>query len=633
MIYGKYVAALCIPRIHDGTNHKLIVSLSRSLYCCGIKLLVYATPSELYWKTQDEKGEKAVFELINYDVTDVVIIHTEALKDKETIEQIISRSHSHNVPVITIGGNYPGCSGVSFDYSAGFEKIVRHVLQDHGVRNFHMIAGLKDNSYSDERIEIVRKVADELDICFDEEDISYGGFWSRPTIEAVEALFVRRRRLPQALICANDSMAVAALGVVKKHGLKVPEDIIITGFDGINEVKYCSPNITTGLCSTDQLADAIAELVRENISGVSQAEYRVVVPKLWKAESCGCEGSGSIDPSEKLTEINNSFYRYQGEEEQMFRMMSRMLQCRDLHEVVDVIEHASLYDIVITLDPECADRTTNPLEWSRERVFGDTVKLIYNTYNPLNGKIVDLNIKELLPDMEQLFIHETPLFFFALHYNGIPMGYVSFGFFDYEIQNYYKVSQIVNALDCAIGAFRTVQYQHYLSDKISEMYRCDGLTHLLNRTALKNEYHTMAERCSGKMTVVLADLDGLKHINDTYGHDDGDFAICAVAQAMLAGCPEDSLCTRWGGDEMLAVIPGEASSDEIHSRLDKYLSGVNATSGKPYHISASIGIRTFDVCDYQELENMIKDADQLMYQEKKRKKTTHSGVKNESCYI
>ena len=110
---------------------------------------------------------------------------------------------------------------------------------------------------------------------------------------------------------------------------------------------------------------------------------------------------------------------------------------------------------------------------------------------------------------------------------GVPMGFVCFNYHDYDIQNYYKASQITSTLNTAFGAFRSMQYQQYLTEKIEEMYRCDGLTHLLNRAALKNLYPELLKKCSGTMTVILADLDGLKHINDNYGHDE---AITRFAQ-------------------------------------------------------------------------------------------------------
>lgn len=91
---------------------------------------------------------------------------------------------------------------------------------------------------------------------------------------------------------------------------------------------------------------------------------------------------------------------------------------------------------------------------------------------------------------------------------GVPMGFLCFSYHNYDIQNYYKTFQITSTLNTAFGAFRSKQYQHYLTEKIEEMYRCDGLTHLLNRAALKNLYPELLKKCSGTMTVILADLDG-----------------------------------------------------------------------------------------------------------------------------
>ena len=216
--------------------------------------------------------------------------------------------------------------------------------------------------------------------------------------------------------------------------------------------------------------------------------------------------------------------------------------------------------------------------------------------------------------------HEESLIFLLLNYMGVPMGFVCFNYHDYDIQNYYKASQITSTLNTAFGAFRSMQYQQYLTEKIEEMYRCDGLTHLLNRAALKNLYPELLKKCSGTMTVILADLDGLKHINDNYGHDDGDYAICAVADALRSCCPQNALCVRWGGDEMVAVIPGTISSEEIYRSVDAYLENLNSISGKEFEISASVGIKSFDLTDSADLEYMIRMTDELMYSDKNHKK-------------
>ena len=621
MLYGKTIVALCDPRIQDASNHKFITTFAKSLSAQNGRLLVYSTTSELYWKNIDEQGEKAVFDLINYEVTDAVVIHDEFIKDKDMVRQLISAAHSHGIPVIVIGAHYPGCVRVSFDYSAGFAQVVRHVIEKHNVRNIHMIAGIKDNQFSEERIDVVRKLADEYGIDFGDEDISYGEFWSVPTENAVEQLLVRRRRLPQAIICANDIMAITAVSVLKRRGIRVPEDIIITGFDGIKDAQYCTPQITTCLCSNEHLASTVADVIMKRLSGESVPEEVLVVPELQTSASCGCTAVVKVNPSEELTYINNSFNRFQSEEEHMFRMISHVLRCKDIPGVAEVLDRYDFYDLVIALNPECTERRFNPLERGSGANYGDMVKIIYNTNYPMHGRIDDMRTMDLHPNLKDMLTdHDEPLIFYSLSYMGVPMGFLCFNYHDYDIQNYYKASQIISTLNTAFGAFRSKQYQEYLTDKIEEMYRCDGLTHLLNRVALKNLYPELLKKCSGTMTVVLADLDGLKSINDTFGHDDGDFAICAVAGAIRSCCPENALCIRWGGDEMVAVIPEYADPENILRSIDSHLKEINESSGKEYTISASVGIKSFDLTSAGDLESMIRLTDELMYSSKHRKK-------------
>lgn len=621
MLYGQHLVALCIPRIHEGTNHKFITSLNKHLIERNCRLLVYTTPSELYWNSIDEQGEKSVFELINYNITDAIIIHDEAIKNKEVVNGLISKARQYNIPVITLGGEHDGCTIVKFDYSTGFESVVRHVLRDHHVTDFHFIAGIKGNEFSEERIQVVRKVARELDVPFSDEDVSYGEFWSKPTEEAVEALFTRRRRLPRAIICANDSMAITTVNVLKRHGIKVPENVIVTGFDGISDVNFCTPRITTCLCNNDQLAECVAQTTSEKIAGARTPDCHLVVPVLQKSESCGCKSDDVLNASEELTYLNNSFTRYQNEEEHMFRMISRIMECHSFTQVADILDKYDFYDMVIMLNPECLDSTFDPLSKTRNNPFGEKVKIIYNTNYPLRGRIEEMETQLILPNLKDMLTeHDEPLLIFSLNYMGLTMGYCVFNYHNYDIQNYYKASQIVNTLNCAFGAYRTIQYQHYLSEKIEEMYRCDGLTHLLNRLALKNSYGDILKCANGKLTVVLADLDHLKYINDNYGHDDGDFAICTVADALKRSSPENALCVRWGGDEMVAVIPGVYSGDVIRRDMNKYIEAVNSTSDKKYSISASVGVMTFDTGEFSAFEDMVRATDQMMYSEKNRKR-------------
>ena len=155
-----------------------------------------------------------------------------------------------------------------------------------------------------------------------------------------------------------------------------------------------------------------------------------------------------------------------------------------------------------------------------------------------------------------------------------------------------KIPQNANAIGNAIGGYRNVRYKQFLMQQIDEMYRIDTLTGLHNRRGFEKEYRKLLDTEEGKkpLTIVMADLDRLKFINDTYGHKEGDFAIHAVAQGLVRVCPPGSIFTRFGGDEMLAVCLGVQNVAKMKEEFSKYFANLNATSNKEYLIEASTGI-------------------------------------------
>ncbi len=162
-----------------------------------------------------------------------------------------------------------------------------------------------------------------------------------------------------------------------------------------------------------------------------------------------------------------------------------------------------------------------------------------------------------------------------------------------------------------------------LSQKLIDLYKRDSLTGFYQRKALSVEYDQMVEKAkksSHEIGVMLVDLDGLKYINDTFGHTDGDKAIKVVSQAMKEAMPNEAMLFRYGGDELLAIFvkDGEISpiTEAIHRNLTKYME----ENKPPYIIGASIGCAVDSELKEKNLRELISIADELMYTEKNAKK-------------
>ncbi len=134
------------------------------------------------------------------------------------------------------------------------------MIEDHKVQKPHFMAGHKNNVFSNERIEVFKKVLAENNMPFDESMISYGDFWAFPC-RAATAELLKRKELPDSIICANDIMAINVCDVLKEAGIKVPDDILVSGFDGLDEAFISSPGITTAICDNGELAHTVLSLI------------------------------------------------------------------------------------------------------------------------------------------------------------------------------------------------------------------------------------------------------------------------------------------------------------------------------------------------------------------------------------
>ena len=156
----------------------------------------------------------------------------------------------------------------------------------------------------------------------------------------------------------------------------------------------------------------------------------------------------------------------------------------------------------------------------------------------------------------------------------------------------------------------------------------DYLTGIYNRRGF---YDEIAEMIKNKLnygmtlTVFSIDLDGLKVINDNYGHLEGDYAIKTIALAIKNFAARNGICARFGGDEFECAIvtdsPLNMSADTVRGRLYGYLDK-HADKSKPYEISASVGSACSIITTSIDVDELMKEADAKMYADKEERRKT-----------
>jgi diguanylate cyclase (GGDEF)-like protein len=167
--------------------------------------------------------------------------------------------------------------------------------------------------------------------------------------------------------------------------------------------------------------------------------------------------------------------------------------------------------------------------------------------------------------------------------------------------------------------------QKQLEAQLRTMSLTDDLTGLYNRRGfftLAEQQLKMAKRLKRGVLLLYADIDNLKTINDTYGHSKGASAIIDTANILKSTYRESDIIARIGGDEFVAFPVGalEDNAEAITTRLKNNIDAHNKKNNRPYKLSVSIGIKECVPQSPYTLEDLINEADQLMYKQKKSKK-------------
>lgn len=233
---------------------------------------------------------------------------------------------------------------------------------------------------------------------------------------------------------------------------------------------------------------------------------------------------------------------------------------------------------------------------------------IHNFHMPKNRRFTFVLVP-LFSNEEQygLFVCELDLQYFSQIYSVIL-----------QICTAIRLTRLIREME---GDLEEARYDNY---KLEEISASDELTGVYNRRGFYRYANTLLERPESLNQIgilLLADLDNLKVINDTFGHDEGDHALKTCIDYLKASTPKLDCIGRIGGDEFaaFAILHAEEEVTEIYRSIKEAAKAYNLTSNKPYHITISIGIHTFVCTPGKKLQSYVKAADEILYEDKNKK--------------
>lgn len=577
------------------------------------------------------KGERNIFNLINYDIIDAVVIMTLTIKNKELLEQIVNKARKHNLPIISIDGYIEDSYNIYLGYVDALEEMVRHIITRHNAKNIKFLSGEKGNEESDARENVFRKVMAEYNLELTEDNIDYGYFWWATAADAVQRHYDKHGSMPDAFVCANDSMAVGVCGKLTELGYKVPDDVIVTGIDGIPEGNTYFPSITTLMLDIKSAGTTAAERTIQIIEGKASAiGNETVNGTILYRESCGCEPARlSSEDNDLKQELYEKINLWNGFSDKLILMTEAVTNSSSfkgtLENLMPFLSAAWAKECWLCICEDFVSNDSDPSSHSAENQcctdYSKTIKYVIHGIDDREFEFVDpFSSTELVPDFKNVITRQSNLMFLPLNFRERTIGYFAIEFTN-SMRNYHILRAFINNISRVLENARIQSELKSVVNRLEEMYIRDSMTTLYNRRGFYRLVPQIYNRCRSNQTgfmVISIDMDNLKGINDTYGHAEGDNAITTVANTLIKASDNNEIIARFGGDEYIVAgaCPYEGYDADYLKKFHDLLDNYNSTSNKPYKVGASCGMYSLVPPPEKSLDEFIKSADELMYKEK-----------------
>ena len=628
-------------------QHRVLSGIFAQANVYNYDVLVFSTLAHVSSNPKEHvQGELNIYNLINFDLLDAVIVMPIPLTENSDtsitaalLEQINQKC---KVPLVSIDipfGDYPV---IRTDEKSPFVQITDHLIDVHGCKNIAVLNGPKDFDGSKIRLDGIEESMQKHGLNLNKDQVYNGDFWYTSGQALGEKYVNGKLPLPDAVICASDYMAIGLTNTLIKGGIKVPDQIIITGFDAVAEASLNNPPITSYEPYLFDTAVKAVNFLHKTLSPKEKEEL-VTLPAqayLCLGSTCGCH------QDEEYTHARIRQHQYMLQQNFNDKKFWNGIGIGTLFEsytneiltgtsstddcLLKIYESKYLVQpyeyLYLCLNQHWADSDCDFEKGYSENInlciFADKLKKHPGTENHIfYGKDHEklFPVKQMLPDFALQEKTSAPqvYYFFPIHFNTISLGYI-------VVQNNLTEEYIpglvfrnyIRMINNALEMSRT-------RNKIIALSEHDMMTNLLNRRGLEHARGIMNSRAKkgDKWLSIVADMDGLKFLNDNFGHSKGDEGLNFIADTMREIALSDEACVRNGGDEFAIVGLGRYNDRQIKERIRRFnelINNFNATSPVPFNASIGYCIKPWGKPDA--FDKTMEQADVNMYLDKRQKK-------------
>jgi diguanylate cyclase (GGDEF)-like protein len=542
------------------------------------------------------------------------------LTDPDCHADTLAVATQTGMPFVHIGAPVPGHPSIAADNKAGMRDLMAHLLDECGARTIALVRGLRHHPDAAEREAVVLEELAARGLTLPPHLMIEGGFDRDETYAAMSRL-LGEYAAPDAVVALNDRSAVGALDALTDHGLAVPDDVLLTGFDDDAVAQQATPGLTT--VNQELYAQGVlaAELLLAQIGGEQQQGHRTQRSSLVVRGSTGQPTQTSVP----VPDVPKAFAAM----ERGLSVNRAFMACRTvpelLAEVANSLPRLGLRRCVIVLNQQSAD-------------LGTVVLRHLEGYTDVRPDRPPFRLDDVLPLGLRDQLGQGSWSLQPLCVDSDDLGYV---LFDQYVPDQY-VGELLRmdlgrAVDSLLRARRhasalerhAAELESLVEQRTAELQvanreltmltRMDPMTGVANRAAfdayLEEQWQEHLVR-SHPLSLLLVDIDHFKEHNDQFGHLSGDACLREVGRCLKEALwsPYD-LAARYGGDEFVGVLPrtDAAGAAAVAHRVQETLRRLTGSATSP---TVSIGVATVDPANHAAATDLVALADAALYDAK-----------------
>ncbi len=589
-----------LAQLEENTQKHFMEAFIKEAYAHDFDVCVFS----MFQKYQENElrniGDSNIFTLIRYERFDGLVIMLDTIQtpglEEKLLPEIKDKFHG---PVIVVDRETDLFDFILMDHYTPIVELMDHFIDVHGYTDIAFLSGKKEHPHARQRLQGYLDAMEAHGLPIREDRIYHGNFWFDSGKQFAKELMKHPKDFPQAILCANDYMAIGLAAELTANGYRIPEHVAIAGYDSNIEGQHAPVPLTSAHIPAANCGELCFRKLYGAITG-TEVQNPKMHAEIMIGGSCGCQKFGPI-----YTRTNRTEWKTAHSEKSYysdFNHITEDMLCQTNYEKFFDILAAYSYQIRpfenfwINLNSNYMDPISFIGDEARRRGYSDSMNMVIKVGSKLpdqDENVVSLDrsfdVALMLPEIYEDRPYPTTYIFVPMFFEDVCFGYAVLNQGEH-LHLYNEVFRVwMRNVNQGIESFYRQKAMSQLIEQIKADQIRDKQTGLYNYQGFheKLSEQITQNKDSGKTLAIIAiDIEDLHSINENYSRSGGDSAIAALSLFIASVTKEDEFCGRLSNDEFLIGIVNDDCNrryGEIIAQIPKEGITYSDTVGKEHH--------------------------------------------------